>query len=70
MIAGREYVYNADSDLYYALETVPLNPSADIIEILATKAGANDGPDWHWIVMLANGKFAYIRAGCDYTGWG
>jgi hypothetical protein len=30
--------------------------------------GENDGADWHWIVELRDG-WAYIAAGCDYTGW-
>lgn len=42
----------------------------DIVESLACVSGENDGPDWHYVVKLKDGKYAYIQAGCDYTGWG
>lgn len=58
-----------DSDLSGALEhnVVPL--PALPVEILASIEGANDEDDWHWIVRLEDGQFAYITGGCDYTGW-
>lgn len=37
--------------------------------VLYELTGDNDGPDWHWIVLLADGRHAYINGGCDYTGW-
>jgi hypothetical protein len=59
-----------DSDLQQAFHNCVARPSAAIVEVLATIDGANDGPDWHWLALLANGYFAYITGGCDYTGWG
>lgn len=41
----------------------------DIEKVLAVHEGENDGEDWHWILELKNGKFVYLRGGCDYTGW-
>lgn len=41
----------------------------DIAEVVAIWEGQNDGDDWRWIVKLAGGGYAYIRGGCDYTGW-
>ena len=32
--------------------------------------GENDGANWIAVVRLKDGRFASIRAGCDYTGWG
>lgn len=58
-----------DGDLCSAFECVPLSPSSPVREILATIRGDNDGPDWHWILSLEAGGFAYVRAGCDCTGW-
>jgi hypothetical protein len=37
--------------------------------VLLQICGENDGADWHWIVELTEGGFAYIHGGCDYTGW-
>ena len=42
----------------------------DVVEILAIDDGDNDGPDWVGVFRLQDGRFACIRAGCDYTGWG
>lgn len=42
---------------------------SDIHTVLAAVFGENDGADWHWIVQLCDGRFGYIRGGCDYTGW-
>lgn len=41
----------------------------DIAEVLAVYEGENDERDWRWIVRLTSGNWAYIRGGCDYTGW-
>jgi hypothetical protein len=38
-------------------------------QVLLEITGENDGPDWVWIVLLKDGRHAYIRGGCDYTGW-
>lgn len=43
--------------------------SARVVKLLAHIDGDNGGPNWHWIVSLTNGSFAYITGGCDYTGW-
>lgn len=37
--------------------------------VALTLEGENDGADWHWLVELADGRWAYINGGCDYTGW-
>jgi len=38
-------------------------------KVVLQLTGYNDGPDWHWIVKSTDAYF-YIKAGCDYTGWG
>ncbi len=61
---------NDDTDLAYALENNSVTASSDTVtEVLGYIAGQNDGQDWHWLVKLANDKVAYLRGGCDYTGW-
>jgi hypothetical protein len=42
---------------------------ADVTEIVASSEGENDGPDWLIVVKVADGRYAYLTAGCDYTGW-
>lgn len=42
----------------------------DIEKSLACLFGENEGPSWHYVVKLKNGKYAYLTGWCDYTGWG
>jgi hypothetical protein len=42
---------------------------ADVDERLLTIKGENDAHEWHWIVRLNDGHWAYVVGGCDYTGW-
>lgn len=56
-------------DLVSAMSFNGVVPSSPIMEVLATIDGCNDGPAWHWIVLLESGTFAYVTGGCDYTGW-
>ena len=39
-------------------------------EVLVADEGENDERDWIAIVRLNDGRFAFVSAGCDYTGWG
>ena len=41
----------------------------DVEEVIAASAGDNDGPAWVCIVRLRDRRFAFLSAGCDYTGW-
>lgn len=41
----------------------------ELQEIVLELTGENDGADWHWIVKLNDGTYAYIHGGCDNTGW-
>lgn len=42
----------------------------DVRTVISYVEGANDGPPWRMIGELNDGRFFYIEAGCDYTGWG
>lgn len=58
------------TDLAYALDNNTVKASSDTVtQVLGYIPGENDGPDWHWLVKLGNDKIAYLRGGCDYTGW-
>ncbi len=42
---------------------------SDVVEIMASRDGENDGPDWIGVFRLRDGRFAFASGGCDYTGW-
>ena len=42
----------------------------DVKKIIAIVAGENDESDWVGVFALNDRRFALVRAGCDYTGWG
>ena len=42
----------------------------DVAEVIASDDGENDGAEWIAVFRLHDGRFAYLAAGCDYTGWG
>lgn len=42
----------------------------DVVEVIAAKAGENDGPNWVGVFRLHDGRFIALTAWCDYTGWG
>jgi len=41
----------------------------DIKEILHIEDGMNDEEDWIAVFSLKDGRYVYVEAGCDYTGW-
>lgn len=41
----------------------------DVAEVIASADGSNDGPTWAAILRLNDGRFIFVEAGCDYTGW-
>ena len=59
-----------DDDLVSAMENnLTFFGLDEIQEICAVVEGENDGPDWHWILLLKDGSYKYLTGGCDYTGW-
>lgn len=42
----------------------------DVTEILHLRAGENDGEHWLLAGRLADGRFFFLSAWCDYTGFG
>jgi len=41
----------------------------NIVEVLASVCGENDGDNWICVVRLNDGRFACCEGSCDYTGW-
>lgn len=60
-----------DYDLRACLQHNPQDGITEetITTVLAVWEGENEGDDWRWVVDLADGRFAFIQGGCDYTGW-
>lgn len=57
--------YDLSAAFHYHNLQVPSKPEEIVMEI----TGENDGPNWHWILRLEDGSFAYVEGWCDYTGW-
>lgn len=51
-----------------AVESEPFTRD-DILDLIACEAGENDGPEWVAVMRLKDGRYAFLEAGCDYTGW-
>lgn len=41
----------------------------DVIKIIGMSEGENDGADWLCAGKLKDGRWFFLQAGCDYTGW-
>lgn len=41
----------------------------DVAEIVGLSNGENDGDDWIAYGRLKDGRWFFLSAGCDYTGW-
>ncbi len=41
----------------------------DVEKVLASEEGENDGAEWICVVQLKSGKYGWLHAGCDNTGW-
>jgi len=43
---------------------------ADVSSVIASSEGQHDERDWLAVGELDDGRFFFLQAGCDYTGWG
>lgn len=52
--------------------TSPAGPfdREDVESIESMVDGENDGASWLFVGKLKDGTWAFVSAGCDYTGWG
>lgn len=41
----------------------------DVAEVYGKADGENDGAEWLVYGLLKDGRYFFISAGCDYTGW-
>ena len=42
----------------------------DVEEIIASDEGMNDEESWIAVGKLNDGRYFFLSAWCDYTGWG
>ena len=42
---------------------------SDVALVMAAEEGENDGASWIMAGLLKDGRFFFLTAGCDYTGW-
>lgn len=43
--------------------------TSDVAHVIAYDEGENDGPNWIIAGKLDDGRYFFLSAGCDYTGW-
>lgn len=60
----------ADYDWKYAFEHYSQFQMDAVERVIASVDGENDVSNWSAVFALKDGRFGYLDAGCDYTGWG
>lgn len=59
-----------DTDLEYCANDAGFTDNlTDVAYGLATVFGANEESNWHWLLAMKDGTYAYATGWCDYTGW-
>lgn len=70
--AGQDDQSNyAEPSPAYPLCEVDCSPFGveDVKEVFGSREGENEGENWKIAGRLKDGRFFYLEAGCDYTGW-
>lgn len=71
--AGDKEGEHNSADVRPALPTskVSLAPfgRVDVAKVFAMREGENDERDWLCYGRLKDGRYFFLTAGCDYTGW-
>lgn len=60
---------NAPSRVEGATCTTDSFARKDVAVVLASTYGEHDGESWEVAGVLFDGRWFYLCAGCDYTGW-
>lgn len=65
------FIYGSSIRTNPAIEGVSLSPISidDVTEVIAMQEGENDGPSWIMAGRVKDGRYFFLSAGCDYTGW-
>ena len=43
--------------------------TGDVVEIVAISVGENDERPWVGLFLMDDGRYLFVDAWCDYTGW-
>lgn len=62
------FVYAKDIRIATDTSNAPFTMD-DVADVIAAENGENDGPSWVMVGKLKDGRFFFLDAGCDYTGW-
>lgn len=68
-ICEAKHVHKPEATITSSVSTAGFTRE-DVELIIAMEDGSNEGPNWLGLFHLKDGRFAFISAGCDYTGWG
>jgi len=68
-VAARDDKGNANRAIGSTCSNAPFTP-ADVKFTINYVEGKNDEAHWLWVGLLIDGRWAFVDAGCDYTGWG
>jgi hypothetical protein len=61
----------ASSDWEEAWKYAPQDVAReDVAAVIASVEGQNDEDSWVGVFRLRDGRYLYLTAWCDYTGWG
>lgn len=44
-------------------------PVEDVAEVVRTYDGCPDEENWLVVLKMKDGRWCFVEAGCDYTGW-
>lgn len=58
-----------DYDIIEGWALADITPE-DVKRIIHYRPGENDDFSWLYVLEMTDGRFAYVSAWCDYTGWG
>ena len=64
--------WGPDDSTHYVHEEMKASQKSlwnGVASVLASSEGENDGPSWMTIFFMHDGRFAFMEASCDYTGW-
>ena len=63
-VANRDKVESIDGAPTHAFDL------DDVAKVISIDDGQNDERDWVGVFELKDGRFVFVAAGCDYSGWG
>ena len=63
------HIHGPESTIFSTTDTSEFTRDG-VLEIIGLDCGVNDDSNWIGAFLLKDGRYAFITAWCDYTGWG